>query len=101
MATLGAAPEIAPRDRPAERVTQPWNTRFDRRKAKGFSAYAPDLLGRVGIGATRDEVDREMWSTMSLRIRNLREYCEPILHSPHTATVVDIGLTVTSTQGLR
>jgi len=38
----------------------------------GFLAYSPDLPGCIVIGATREEVEREMREAMNFHIEGLR-----------------------------
>ena len=53
-------------------------------KADGnFSAYSPDLPGCVATGATRDEVEENMYQALNLHIKGLSEDNKPIPES-HT-----------------
>ena len=44
----------------------------------GFSAYSPDLPGRVATGGTRDEVEREMQEVIEFHIEGLRLAGNPV-----------------------
>ena len=46
--------------------------------ATGFSAYSPDLPGCAATGATRDEVEREMYDAIQFHIEGLRLADEPV-----------------------
>ena len=41
--------------------------------ASEFSAYSPDLPGRVSTGATREEAERNMREAIELHLVGLRE----------------------------
>lgn len=49
----------------------------------GYSAYSPDLPGRVATGATRAEVERNICRTLALLLSELRDDGE-IVPEPHT-----------------
>jgi predicted RNase H-like HicB family nuclease len=44
----------------------------------GFSAYSPDLPGRVSAGATREKVERNMQEAIELHLEGLREEGYPV-----------------------
>jgi predicted RNase H-like HicB family nuclease len=45
---------------------------------ENFSAYSPDLPGRIATGATRDETERHMYEAIQLHIQGLTEDGLPI-----------------------
>ena len=57
---------------------------------KNFSAYAPDLPGCVATGTTREEAAREIRSTITFHIEDLREQNEEIPMPSCSAAVVKI-----------
>jgi predicted RNase H-like HicB family nuclease len=44
----------------------------------GYSAYVPDLPGCVSVGATRDEMDRNIREAIELYLDELHEQGSPI-----------------------
>ena len=45
----------------------------DRKSGRNYSAYSPDLLGRVATGKTRDQATRNMYEAMEIHVRGLLE----------------------------
>ena len=58
---------------------------------QNFSAYSPDLPGCVATGATRDEVEKNIYDAIQLHIAGLKEDGLPIPSSTSTAEYVVIG----------
>ena len=56
-----------------------------------FSAYSPDLPGCVATGATRDEVEKNMYEAVQLHIEGLKEDGLPIPSSSAVAEYVVVG----------
>ena len=48
-----------------------------------YSAYSPDLPGRVATGETREEAERNMHEAVELHIEGLREDGSPV-PGPHS-----------------
>lgn len=51
---------------------------FERAEDGGFGAWAPDLPGCFGVGATRDECEQVMREAIAFHIEGLREFGEPV-----------------------
>ena len=45
---------------------------------KNYSAYSPDLPGRVATGETREEVERNIHEAIQMHVQGLREDNLPI-----------------------
>ena len=43
-----------------------------------FSAYSPDLPGCVATGATRDEVEKNIFEAIELHVEGMKEDNQPI-----------------------
>jgi len=57
----------------------------------GFGAWAPDLPGRVALGDTVEDTEREMREAIGYHLESLREHGEPIPQpSAITASVVEV-----------
>ena len=59
---------------------------------RSFSAYAPDLLGCVATGATRDEAVREVRTAIAFHIESLQEHSEPVPAPRCSTAVVDVAV---------
>jgi len=44
----------------------------------GFSAYSPDLPGRVSTGRTREEIEQNMREAIAFHLDGLREEGRPV-----------------------
>ena len=53
-----------------------------------FSAYSPDLPGCIATGATRDEVERNMYEAIQLHVEGLMEDGLPVPASSSFAEYV-------------
>ena len=56
-----------------------------------FSAYSPDLPGCVATGATREEIERNMYEAIQLHIEGLIEDGLPVPQSTAFAEYVVVG----------
>lgn len=55
---------------------------------RNFSAYSPDLPGCIATGATRDEVERNMYEAIQLHVEGLVEDGLPVPESSSFAEYV-------------
>jgi len=58
---------------------------------ENYSAYSPDLPGCVATGATREEVETNMYDAIQMHIEGLKEDGIPIPSSTSTAEYVLVG----------
>ena len=56
----------------------------------GFSAYAPDVIGCVATGKTRDDVEREMGDAIAFHLDGLRAEGMAIPKPSASSSYVDI-----------
>ena len=56
-----------------------------------YEAYSPDLPGCVAVGATREEVEKNMREAIEMHIQGMIEDNEPIPVSHNEAEYVDIS----------
>jgi predicted RNase H-like HicB family nuclease len=61
------------------------------RASGNYSAYSPDLPGRVATGATPGETQARMREAIELHLRGLREDRLPIPEPSATAAYVEVG----------
>jgi predicted RNase H-like HicB family nuclease len=55
-----------------------------------YSAYSPDLPGCVATGATREEVERNMYEAIQMHVRGLLEDKLPIPESSSFAEYIAV-----------
>jgi len=55
-----------------------------------YSAYSPDLPGCVATGATREEVERNMYEAIQMHVRGLQEDNLPIPESNSFAEYIAV-----------
>ena len=55
-----------------------------------YSAYSPDLPGCVATGATRDEVEQNIYEAIEMHIHGLEEDNQPIPESRSFAEYVAV-----------
>jgi predicted RNase H-like HicB family nuclease len=55
-----------------------------------YSAYSPDLPGCVATGATREEVERNMYEAIQMHVRGLLEDNLPIPESNSFAEYIAV-----------
>lgn len=58
----------------------------------GFSAYSPDLPGRVSTGATRADVERNMQEAIELHLEGLREESYPVPDPGTSSAYVEVAI---------
>jgi predicted RNase H-like HicB family nuclease len=56
-----------------------------------YSAYVPDLPGRIATGATADEVEREIRDAIEFHLEGMREDGLPIPHPSSAVRYVDVA----------
>jgi predicted RNase H-like HicB family nuclease len=56
----------------------------------GYSAYAPDLLGCIATGATREQVEANMREAMELHLEGLRAQGGEIPEPRSTSAYVEV-----------
>ena len=58
---------------------------------RNYSAYSPDLPGCVATGATREEVEQNMYEAIELHIQGILEDNLPIPESNSFAEYIAVG----------
>jgi predicted RNase H-like HicB family nuclease len=56
-----------------------------------FSAYSPDLPGRVATGQTREDAEQNMYEAIQMHVEGLREDGLPIPTSSSVAEYIIVG----------
>ena len=57
----------------------------------GFSAYSPDLPGRVSTGRTREEIEQNMREPIAFHLDGLREEGQPVPEPQSYSAYVELS----------